>query len=139
MLDEPELHQAAVRMGDAQTERAQTSLFLDVHFVTSVQPAPSTRNARSSITTTSPTLVERIGHGAASFINVITKSGTDHIHGAAFEFVRNAAFDARNYFDRGPPDDPGRIPPFERNEFGLALGGPIVPNRTFFFVQYHQP
>jgi hypothetical protein len=71
-----------------------------------------------------------IGHGAASFINVITKAGTDHLHGALFEFVRNAAFDARNFFDHGP------IPPFERNEFGMAIGGPIVRDRTFFFAQY---
>lgn len=84
-----------------------------------------------------------IGHGAASFTNVITKSGTDQIHGALFEFVRNAAFDARNYFDRGPPDDPGRIPPFRRNEFGVTIGGPVVlpglyngRGRTYFFAQY---
>ena len=84
-----------------------------------------------------------IGHGAASFTNVITKSGANQIHGALFEFVRNAAFDARNYFDRGPPDDPGRIPPFQRNEFGITNGGPVVlpglyngRSRTFYFAQY---
>jgi Carboxypeptidase regulatory-like domain/TonB dependent receptor len=84
-----------------------------------------------------------IGHGAASFTNVITKSGADQIHGALFEFVRNAAFDARNYFDRGPPDDPGRIPPFQRNEFGVTVGGPVVlpglyngRGRTYYFAQY---
>ena len=44
-----------------------------------------------------------IGHGAASFTNVVTKSGTDQIHGSLFEFVRNAAFDARNYFDYKEP------------------------------------
>ena len=60
-----------------------------------------------------------------------------------FEFVRNAAFDARNYFDRGPPGDPGRIPPFQRNEFGVTNGGPVVlpgfyngRGRTFYFAQY---
>ena len=84
-----------------------------------------------------------IGHGAASFTNVVTKSGTNQIHGAVFDFVRNAAFDAPNYFDRGTPDDPGRIPPFQRNEFGITNGGPVVlpglydgRDKTFYFAQY---
>jgi hypothetical protein len=50
-----------------------------------------------------------IGHGAASFTNVVTKSGTDQIHGSLFEFVRNAAFDARNYFDYKDPTGKRRI------------------------------
>jgi hypothetical protein len=84
-----------------------------------------------------------IGEGAASYTNVITKSGTNRIHGSAFEFVRNAAFDARNFFDRKSIADEGRIPPFARNEFGFSLGGPMsIPgiyngrNRTFFFGEY---
>jgi hypothetical protein len=77
-----------------------------------------------------------IGHGAASFTNVITKSGTNQFHGAVFEFLRNAAFDARNFFDRQTIAQPGRIPPFRRNEFGFTNGGPIVRNRTFYFIEY---
>ena len=84
-----------------------------------------------------------IGHGAAAFTNVVSKSGTDQIHGSAFEFARNAAFDARNYFDHVDPLDRRRIPPFVRNEFGFTIGGPVVlPNiydgrrRTFFFGEY---
>lgn len=84
-----------------------------------------------------------IGHGAAGYTNVVTKSGSDQIHGSAFEFVRNAAFDARNYFDHINPLDPRRIPPFARNEFGATVGGPIVipgvydgRGRTFFFGEY---
>jgi hypothetical protein len=84
-----------------------------------------------------------IGHGAAGFTNVKTKSGTDEIHGSVFEFVRNAAFDARNFFDRRSLVNPGRIPPFVRNEFGFANGGPVVlpgvyngRGRTFYFGQY---
>jgi Carboxypeptidase regulatory-like domain len=83
------------------------------------------------------------GQGAASFTDIITKSGGDQMHGAAFEFVRNAAFDARNFFDRRSIADPGRIPPFKRNEFGLTNGGPIVlpglydgHGRTYYFAQY---
>jgi hypothetical protein len=82
-----------------------------------------------------------IGHGAASYTNVITKSGTNQVHGSFFEFVRNAAFDARNYFDH--TSDKRRIPPFVRNEFGFTNGGPVVlPGlydgraRTFYFGQY---
>lgn len=84
-----------------------------------------------------------IGHGAASFIDVITKSGSDQVHGAIFEFVRNATFDARNFFDRRSVANPGRLPPFVRNEFGFTNGGPVVipgvydgRGRTFYFGQY---
>jgi hypothetical protein len=84
-----------------------------------------------------------IGHGAASYTNVITKSGTNRLHGSVFEFVRNSAFDARNFFDRQNARDPRRIPPFVRNEFGFTMGGPVVVpgvyngrNRTFFFGEY---
>src|SRR5277367_1402517 len=84
-----------------------------------------------------------IGHGAAGFNNVITKSGTNDVHGSAFEFVRNAAFDARNFFDHASAVNPGRIPPFVRNEFGGTNGGPLVlpklydgRDKTFYFVEY---
>src|SRR5215472_5887428 len=83
------------------------------------------------------------GHGAASFTNVVSKSGTNQIHGSVFEFVRNAAFDARNYFDPSPAIMQRRIPPFVRNEFGFTNGGPVVlpglyngRDKTFYFGQY---
>jgi hypothetical protein len=84
-----------------------------------------------------------MGHGAASFTNVVTKSGVNAMHGSLFEFVRNAAFDARNYFDYKDPTGKRRIPPFVRNEFGFTNGGPVVlpgiydgRNRTFYFGEY---
>lgn len=84
-----------------------------------------------------------VGEGAAAFTNVITKSGTDQIHGAAFEFARNAAFDARNFFDQRSIANPGRIPPFVRNEFGFTNGGPVIlpglydgRHRTYYFGEY---
>src|ERR1700686_2655629 len=84
-----------------------------------------------------------IGHGAAGFTNVVTKSGNDTVHGSAFEFVRNAAFDARNFFDHSDALDKRRIPPFARNEFGVTNGGPLVipgicdgRGRTFYFAEY---
>ena len=84
-----------------------------------------------------------IGHGAASYTNVLTKSGVNQIHGSMFEFLRNASFDARNYFDYKDPTGRRRIPPFVRNEFGFTNGGPVVlpgiydgRNRTFYFGEY---
>lgn len=84
-----------------------------------------------------------IGRGAAGFTNIITRSGKSGFHGSFFEFVRNSAFDARNYFDHPTPAYPGRIPPFRRNEFGFTNGGPVyIPHlydghkRTFYATEY---
>ena len=63
-------------------------------------------------------------------INIVTASGTNQLHGNAYEFLRNSALDARNYFDYGS------IPPFERNMFGGSLGGPIKKDKTFLFGNY---
>ena len=83
------------------------------------------------------------GHGASGFTNVVTKSGSDQVHGSLFEFVRNASFDARNFFDRKSDVDTRRLPPFARNEFGATNGGPIVlpqiydgRGKTFYFAEY---
>jgi hypothetical protein len=78
------------------------------------------------------------GHGAAQ-INVITKSGTNQLHGSLFEFLRNSDLDAKNFFDSKAVS----IPPFKRNQFGGTVGGPVVlpkvvngRNRLFFFFDY---
>ncbi len=70
------------------------------------------------------------GMTMSSQMVIVTKSGTNQFHGDAFEYLRNSALDARNYFD------PGAIPPFKRNNFGGAFGGPIKKDRTFFFATY---
>src|SRR5437660_11850887 len=82
------------------------------------------------------------GHGAAGFTNVITKSGSEQVHGSLFEFVRNASFDARNFFDHKNDLDTRRLPPFARNEFDVTNGGPLfVPHiydgrgKTFYFAE----
>ncbi len=100
-------------------------------------------DAVEEIQSSSGWMPAEIGRGAAGFTNIITRSGASGFHGSIFEFVRNSAFDARNYFDHPTPAYPGRIPPFRRNEFGLTNGGPIfVPHvydgrsRTFYFAQY---
>ncbi|MGH9708126.1 MAG: TonB-dependent receptor domain-containing protein [Candidatus Acidiferrales bacterium] len=70
------------------------------------------------------------GRTSGGVINAITRSGTNQFHGDAYEFLRNSALDARNYFD------PATIPEFRRNQFGGSVGGPIIKGRTFFFVDY---
>ena len=100
-------------------------------------------DAVEEIRSSSGVMPAEIGHGAAGTTDVITKSGTSQVHGSVFEFVRNAALDARNFFDRRTIVQPGRIPPFVRNEFGFTNGGPVVlpgvydgRGRTFYFGQY---
>jgi Carboxypeptidase regulatory-like domain len=63
-------------------------------------------------------------------INIVTASGTNQLHGDAYEFLRNSALDARNYFDLP------QIPHFERNVFGGSLGGPVKRDKTFLFANY---
>jgi hypothetical protein len=100
-------------------------------------------DAVEGIDSSSGWMPAEIGRGAAGFTNIRTRSGASGFHGSAFEFVRNSAFDARNYFDHSTPAYPGRIPPFRRNEFGFTNGGPVfIPGvydgrkRTFYFTQY---
>lgn len=71
------------------------------------------------------------GRTSGGIVNVISKSGTNSFHGSLFEFLRNDNLDAKNFFDAPDPDP---IPSFRRNQFGGSLGGPIVRDRTFFFV-----
>ena len=100
-------------------------------------------DAIQEVQASSGVMPPEIGHGAASYTDVITKSGTNQVHGSVFEFVRNAAFDARNYFDHNAVGDNRRIPPFNRNEFGFTNGGPVyLPHiydgrdHTFYFGEY---
>jgi len=65
-------------------------------------------------------------------VNLSTRSGSNEFHGSVYEFFRNESLNARNYF--APVGQ--RKPEFRRNQYGAALGGPIVKNRTFFFVDY---
>jgi len=72
------------------------------------------------------------GRNPGAQVNVILNSGSNNVHGSAFEFFRNAALDARNFF--APPTEPK--PKYIRNQFGGSLGGPIKRDRTFFFADY---
>ena len=69
------------------------------------------------------------GKTSGGVVNAITRSGTNQIHGSAYEFLRNSALDAKRFPDQTKP-------PFRRNQFGGALGGPIVKDNTFFFANY---
>lgn len=70
------------------------------------------------------------GKRAGAQVSVITQSGSNQLHGSVFEFLRNSALDARNFFDPGP------APPFKRNQFGGAAGGPLKRDRLFLFGNY---
>src|SRR6202047_3162100 len=70
------------------------------------------------------------GRTSGGVISAITRTGTNRFHGSAYEFLRNSALDARNYFD------PPAIAPFRRNQFGVSAGGPIRKDKTFVFADY---
>ena len=72
------------------------------------------------------------GRAGGAVVITSTKSGTNQFHGSLFEFLRNSVLDAKNYFDRAAAP----IPPYKLNDFGGTIGGPILRNRTFFFVDY---
>jgi hypothetical protein len=83
------------------------------------------------------------GRTSGGVVNAVTKSGANKLHGTAYEFLRNSALDARNYFDFIPTvDQSGNVittfgkPPFKRNQFGASGGGAVVKNRTFIFGDY---
>jgi len=71
----------------------------------------------------------QFGRSSGGIIGASTRSGTKGFHGSAFEYIRNSAFDARNFFDTAKPA-------FHRNQFGGSIGGPIFKDRTFFFADY---
>jgi hypothetical protein len=92
----------------------------------SIQPTPDgVQEFKIETVTEDATL----GMSSGSVINLVTKSGTNALHGTAYEFLRNDKMDARNFFANGKGE-------YRRNQFGFAVGGPIRKNKTFFFVNY---
>ncbi|MGH9627162.1 MAG: carboxypeptidase regulatory-like domain-containing protein [Bryobacteraceae bacterium] len=71
------------------------------------------------------------GRNAGAFMTAVTRSGTNDFHGTLFEFLRNEKLNSRNFFSN-------TVPPFKRNQFGGTFGGPILRDRTFFFVSYQR-
>jgi len=79
------------------------------------------------------------GAGAGGQVDIVSKSGTNEIHGTAFEYLRNSVFDARSFLDLDldpAATGPTHVPPFRMNQFGGTFGGPIVKNKTFVFFSY---
>jgi outer membrane receptor protein involved in Fe transport len=70
------------------------------------------------------------GNAIGGVVNVVTKSGTDQVHGDVFEFLQNSALDASDYFSGG------LVNPLKQNQFGGSIGGPIIKNRLFYFGSY---
>src|ERR1700733_1060129 len=79
------------------------------------------------------------GRNSGAVVNIVTKSGTNKIHGSGFEYFRNNAFDARNAFNFKTDPNTGLQTPqdvFHNNQYGGSLGGPLIKDRTFWFVAY---
>lgn len=80
---------------------------------------------------TSPFSAE-YGLAAGGIFTAVSKSGTNQVHGSVYEYLRNSAFDAKNFFDA--PDE--KIPPLRKNQFGAMLGGPLLRDKLFFMGNY---
>jgi len=91
-----------------------------------VQPSPDTIEEFRILTNT---FDAEFGRNSGAVVNVVTKSGTNALHGDLYEFFRNNVLNARGFFDTAIPD-------FKQNQFGGTLGGPIRKDRTFFFASY---
>ena len=131
---------AAVLVNSNGARQNQTSYRLDgannTDIYTNVnQPFPNP-DALQEFSVQTSNYSAKYGGNAGGVVNIVTKSGTNEVHGSAYEFVRNADFNARNFFA-------AKRDPLKRNQFGGAFGGPVViphayngKNKTFFFVSY---
>src|SRR5579859_3427328 len=88
-------------------------------------------DALEEVSVTNSTQAE-FGRNSGATVNIVTKSGTNTLHGTLYEYFRNNALDARNFFDT--TDQPQNV--FHNNQFGLSLGGPFVKDKTFWFASY---
>jgi hypothetical protein len=91
-------------------------------------------NESSEVRVLTQTFNAEYGRNGGGVIEVTTKSGSNDFHGSLFEFHRDAALDAKNYFDLSS----AAIPAFVHNQFGGGIGGPLVRGRTFFFMNYEE-
>jgi Carboxypeptidase regulatory-like domain len=89
-------------------------------------------NESSEVRVLTQTFNAEYGRNGGGVIEVTTKSGTNDFHGSLFEFHRDAALDAKNYFDLSSAP----VPAFVRNQFGAGIGGPLLRGRTFFYISY---
>jgi hypothetical protein len=100
-----------------------------------------TINTVSEFKVDNSTYSAEFGRNSGAIVNIATRSGSNAFHGEAYEYLRNDFFDARNAFNNrtvtaNGVTTPNPISPFKRNQFGGDFGGPIVKDRTFFFLSY---
>ena len=100
---------------------------------TILQPAVEATREFKVYTANAPA---EFGRSSGGIVNVQTRSGSNEFHGSAFEYLRNAALDARNFYQRKTPQDQRRIPNFVQSQFGATFGGPIKKNNWFIFGDY---
>ena len=100
-------------------------------------------NTTSEFKIDNSTFSAEYGRSSGSIVNVSTRSGTDKFHGEVFDYFRNEALDARNYFNRSynpatlvSLGEAGAKAPLKRNNFGVSVGGPVWKGHTFFFASY---
>ena len=95
-------------------------------------------NTVSEFKVDNSTFSAEYGRNSGAIVNVATRSGANQMHGEAFDFYRDDQFDSRNYFNPRASTRRERTPqsPFNRKQFGVNLGGPIVKNRSFYFCSY---
>jgi hypothetical protein len=115
----------------------QVGWYLDGAFITEMQTGGTliqpNVDALQEFKVESANMSAEHGH-TPNAVNVTSKSGTNSLHGSAFEFLRNSAFDARNFFYVAPAGSNQTIEPLRRNQYGFAVGGPIRRDKTFFFA-----
>jgi Carboxypeptidase regulatory-like domain len=81
------------------------------------------------------------GKFAGGVVNLSTKSGTNNFHGSAYEYFRNKVLNANEYFNKQTELEAGKVneaPPWEQNQYGFQLGGPVIKNKTFFYTSWEQ-
>jgi len=114
-------------IGDQENHNSMTALFPPIDAIQEFSEETDDADAR-------------YGRGNGGTINVVIKSGTSQYHGDVFEFLRNTALDARNYFNIIKPGPLGEKAPLRQNEFGITFGGPLFYKqanpKTFFFADY---
>lgn len=119
----------------------QTGWYLDGAFITEMQTGGTliqpNIDALQEFKVESSNMSAEYGH-TPNVVNVTLKSGTNQFHGTAFEFLRNSAFDAKNFFYVPPVGSNQKIEPLRRNQYGFAVGGPIRRDKTFFFADFEK-
>jgi hypothetical protein len=96
-------------------------------------------NTVSEFKVDNSTFSAEYGRNSGAIVNVATRSGSNQLHGEGFDFYRDQKFDSRNYFNPPSVDTAGNVTPqslFNRKQFGVNLGGPLVKNRSFYFGSY---